>query len=119
MITSWLSSFKQHWLGKDIEKVLALFSSDADYYYETPFLKFNNQSELKAEWEGVKKLDDMKLETDVYATDENRRRYAIQWKFSYTKEGKMFSSAGVYLVGLRPDGLCDYFLRCAVKPQDL
>ena len=46
MIDTWIESFKQGWLDKDIDAVLNLFADDVDYW-ETPFEQLENKEQLK------------------------------------------------------------------------
>jgi hypothetical protein len=109
MIENWMKNFKDSWLAKDVDGVFDLLSDDVEYW-ETPFEKLCKGKELREEWNGVKTLDNMELEYSILASDTDTNRHAIVFNFKYGS----VESAGVYLVGLNEQGICNYFYRASI-----
>jgi len=107
MINDWLVKFKNCWIEKDIDGVMDLFADNVEYW-ETPFKKLNDKSDLGHEWRAIKTQDNLDLNFSVYSTDSSR--HTVVWQLLYTNsESAIQNWAGVYLIELNDDGICIYF----------
>lgn len=107
-IQNWMEKFKVAWLSKDIDAVFSLLADDVEYW-ESPFQKMGKDAELRKAWEEILPLENMELEYEIFATDLDKNRYAVKWRFAHSA-GK---SAGAYLIQLNDSGLCKYFYHSA------
>jgi len=108
-IDNWLGKFKEYWVHHDVKRVLNLFHRDVEYY-ETPFQKLSNFSQLKGAWEGIGKQDNIKLDLKVY--NKERNKYTVMWYLEYSYKNVVKKCAGTYLIELNNDNLCTYFFHC-------
>ena len=107
MIESWLKHFEEYWVNHDIVSVSSLFSDDA-IYWETPHKKLSSRDEIQNEWSAIKNQFDIRLNTSVYSSQNNR--YTVQWDLFYTNESHDEKHwKGVYLIELNESGTCTYF----------
>ena len=113
-IDEWLKKFKQAWIGKDVDRVMELFTDDVDYF-ETPFIEFENKDELREEWESIKAQEDIDLELEVFGSEEER--FTVIWNLSYREDGKELDSRGVYLIKLNEENRCFEFAQYPVTPE--
>jgi hypothetical protein len=111
-INRWLEDFKEHWIKKDIDFIITLFSKDV-VYFETPFRKVPFKT-LKKEWLSILDQDNISLEFETYNKENNK--YTVKWALSYSKtKGTNFSFKGVYLMSLNDNGLCNEFIQYGEK----
>lgn len=113
-IDGWLKEFKEAWIGKDVDRVMELFTDDVDYY-ETPFLEFESKDELRDEWKTIQDQKDIEIEFEVFNSEEDR--FAVIWSLSYTQDGEVSESKGVYLMKLNSENKCYEFAQYPVTPE--
>lgn len=83
MIKNWLDTFKKHWLQKNIDAVLNLFSDNL-LYYETPYQKITDKNTLRNEWECVIGHEIVALDFDLYMQEDNRS--VVRFRYEYVSE---------------------------------
>lgn len=106
-IDSWMKKFKESWESKDVLGVLSLFEEDVEYY-ETPFRKLRDFSEVRAEWMAIKKHFDIELNYEVFSSAGGK--YSVIWDLKYINidnEKKYFG--GTYLIILNAKNKCTFF----------
>lgn len=107
MIDAWLKHFQEYWVNHDIVGISSLFADDV-VYWETPHRKLNSHHEIQNEWSAIKNQFDIRLNTSVYAKQDER--YVVLWDLFYTNESHQEKHwAGIYLIELDKTGLCTYF----------
>jgi hypothetical protein len=104
-INLWLNEFKRSWIKKDIKAILSLFSEDVGYY-ETPFHKLKNKTEIERIWNEIAPQTDIKLDFEVFCKEGDK--YAVKWNLKFFDK-KEFAYKGVYLLSLNSDNKCNYF----------
>lgn len=107
-INDWLELFKKFWMNKDVEKVIALFSGDVEYF-ETPEIKFKHVDEIKLAWKAIKMQNEIKLELNLVGYIDGI--YDVKWELAYSKQGKSHRYKGVYKIHLNEDKKCNYFMQ--------
>lgn len=105
-ISSWLEKFKDLWVSKDLQGVMALFSEDV-VYFETPFLQLKSKKEILDEWRAIAEQEEINLNYSVFSKINNKS--AVVWNLSYKLDGQILSRKGTYLIELDNKGLCKYF----------
>lgn len=107
-IEKWLDDFKANWIDKNVSGVMELFSDDIEYW-ESPYKKLTSLTDIKSEWVGIAKQDDIKVKTTVFSESEKQDCFTVLWELSYTSKGLRNNWAGIYLIKLNPEGQCYYF----------
>jgi len=108
-MTKWLETFKEFWVKKEIDNILTLFSDDVEYW-ETPFQTLK-KTEIKAQWLSVLEWENIKIDFEIFINDSSKG--AVKWRFSHKEGSKVASYAGIYLIKLNNQGLCNYFFQVA------
>ncbi len=108
----WLQSFAEHWINKDIDSVLSLFAPDVEYW-ENPFTHLENMSAIRNEWQAIEAQDNIQLDFETQVNEDDH--HAVRWALSYTNDGREIRWAGLYVLHLNNDGLCDYFYQVGEK----
>lgn len=112
-IDKWLDDFCKTWKSQDVDKVLALFTDDVEYW-ETPFQMFDAKGNVAAAWELVKNQKDIQIVTKVFVSLDSR--HTVSWDLRYKNaNGEESHWAGVYLITLNKEGLCEYFYQVGEK----
>lgn len=107
MINEWLSTFKEAWAVKDIDRVLDLFTDDAEYW-ETPYQQIQGRSALRHEWSVIQGQRNIRLDLTVFSSVNDR--HSVLWRLSYEDEKSEIQNwAGTYLIELNSAGKCRYF----------
>lgn len=114
-IDTWLKNFKKYWINHDVDRVLSLFHKDV-VYFETPFHKLENYSQLKNAWEGILVQKNIQLELTIFNGKSNK--FSVVWRLKYMQEKVLKRFSGTYLIELNSDNLCTYFFHCCEKDQD-
>lgn len=79
-IELWMQEFFWNWKNHNIEKVLALFSENCEYW-ETPFQRIESKEMLKTEWEYILRQEDIKYEYHIF--NQEGYSFSIFWRISY------------------------------------
>jgi hypothetical protein len=108
-IDTWLDDFKKYWEHHDVEGVLGLFKESVEYY-ETPFIKLANRSELCTSWNEILLQENIQLKYAVFTASVDK--FSVLWNLTYTKNGETKRYAGTYLIILNEQNLCTYFFHC-------
>ncbi|MBT4384605.1 nuclear transport factor 2 family protein [Candidatus Peregrinibacteria bacterium] len=109
-INEWLSQFTEAWKTHAIDKVLALFSDDLEYW-ETPFKKITNKIELEKEWQYIKIQTNIQIKCKVFSISGNK--YSIFWELKYENNKNVQKELrGIYLIELDDQKKCKYFFHC-------
>ncbi len=108
-IDAWLEQFKECWEHHDVDGVLGLFEESVEYY-ETPFIKLANHSELRTSWNEILLQENIQLRYTVFTAEGDR--FSVQWNLTYTKNGETKQFAGTYLLTLNEQNHCTYFFHC-------
>ncbi len=107
MIEIWLKEFSTAWIVKDLAGVLRLFGSGVEYW-ETPYKKLQDRTELEREWSAITGQQNVELNTQLFAKEADK--YTVLWRLSYENENNEVQDwAGVYLIRLDAEGKCIYF----------
>ena len=104
-IERWIEKFTAAWLNDDIAGMMKLFSDNVQYW-ETPFQKFANKTELAQAWKYIHKQKDISLNTECVGEN------VVKWDLRYTLDSQRKHWAGVYVMQIDESGLCNYFWQC-------
>ena len=106
-INAWLQQFRNGWIEQDVDRVISLFSEDVEYW-ETPFKQILSSDKLQDEWQGIKNQKDIRINTHVYSSSGNK--HSVRWDLRYMNPAEEIKEwAGVYLIELNNDGVCQFF----------
>lgn len=106
-IEQWLEKFNAGWITHDIDSVMQLFTDNVEYW-ETPYYKLDSKDHLRQEWQAILTQQDITLQTEAFNSSSDNK-HAVIWKLAYVRDGELHESAGTYLIGLNPDGMCNFF----------
>lgn len=106
-INKWLSDFNNAWTGHDVSAVMNLFTDDVEYW-ETPNTLIKSKQDLVNEWQNINNQQEIKLSTKIYSSCANK--HTIIWNLNYSRNEKLFSFSGIYLITLNSNNKCSYFL---------
>jgi len=108
-IHTWLENFRKYWINHDVEGVLKLFADNVEYF-ESPFIKLTNQTELFSSWNEIYKQENIVLTYDVFASKADH--FAVKWDLKYDHSGVSHHFAGTYFIRLNEQNVCTYFYHC-------
>jgi hypothetical protein len=106
MIDDWLQEFMHHWMERDVDSVMKLFTPTINYW-ETPFKKFDSLGAVKKEWQYIKNQRDIDIQAKRVVSENNV--HTVQWELNYNLGGRLHRWDGLYIIQLQDDGRCSYF----------
>ncbi len=96
----WIENLKQHWLNKDVDKIIDLFEKSV-LYYETPFDIIEN---IKKVWDEIEEQNIIEIEYKILNSNENKATVNYILKLSNNEIYDM-----VYYIELNEKNKCTYF----------
>lgn len=113
MIDTWLNNFRDNWLSKNVDAVLALFTDTVEYW-ETPYRRIIGVDALRAEWGAILAQNNVDLKFDTFSSVGDK--HTVLWSLLYVNdkaENQVW--AGTYLIMLDSFGKCVYFHQTGEK----
>lgn len=110
-INDWLDKLSTFWKNHDIDGIIDLFTDDVEYW-ETPFNKISNSTDLRLEWENIKNQNNITLYCKVFSKQDNK--YSVLWSLEFkdtNNQPKHYS--GTYLLRLNLENKCDSLFQCS------
>ncbi len=104
-IERWIERFTSAWLNYDVAGMMKLFSEDVEYW-ETPFQKFANKTELVHAWGYIHKQKNISLNTELIGEN------LVKWDLRYILDNQKKHWGGVYVVRFDESRLRNYFWQC-------
>ena len=99
----WLNKLKEHWVNKDIEKAVSLFTKTT-FYQETPFMTpYTTIEEINKEWQHIKNENIQDIEIKVLAIE----NYTVIAEWLLKQNNQEFD--GIYEIKFNENLECIYF----------
>jgi len=69
-ILKWINRLHKLWLAKDIDRIIAMFDENCEYW-ETPFQQIIGIENIRKEWDAIKALNDFQIEYSVLSSQKS------------------------------------------------
>jgi hypothetical protein len=120
MIEDWLEKFKNYRINKDCDSILNIFADKFKFYgdgalegyiWDKDILKTLYWEEL------IKNQNIISFNTTVFSSHDDKHTVICEYTYSWAKEKTVRSATAIYLIELKPNGLCNYFYQVESMPE--